>query len=145
MKSIVQLNQEYIKIWLMDCENSSRIGLTILNRLDTMAAIAIIQIPSIYMVTGKSPNSYLCRPIIQATNVPTATPIKQEFKINTNDSYINILAILLFWYPKVNKIPISRLWLTMLIYEVVIREKKLINSTKTSNTLNILVSKLLIF
>lgn len=54
--------------------------------LDTIAATAIIQIPSISIETGKSPNSSLCIPIIQATKVPTATPIMQEFKTNTKDS-----------------------------------------------------------
>lgn len=75
-----------MKIWLMDCENNYLIGFTILSKLDMMAATAMIQIPSIWIETGKSPKSYLCKPIIQATNVPTANPIRHEFKTNTNDS-----------------------------------------------------------
>lgn len=46
----------------------------------------MIHIPSISIKTGKSPNSYLCIPIIQATNVPTATPIMHELRTKTKDS-----------------------------------------------------------
>lgn len=82
----IRTHQEYINIWLIDWENSSVIGLIILSKLESIAAIAIIHIPSISILTGKSPNNSLCNPIIQATNVPTATPIKHEFKTKTNDS-----------------------------------------------------------
>ena len=86
--------QEYMKTWLIDCLNIYDIGLIMLRMLDIMAAAAMIHMPSILMVTGKSPKSYLCRPIIHATKVPTATPIRHEFRTSTYDSYTNILAIL---------------------------------------------------
>lgn len=60
-------------------------GLIMLKILETIAAIAIIHIPSIYMLTGKSANSSLCSPIIQATNIPTTTPMMHEFNTRTKD------------------------------------------------------------
>jgi hypothetical protein len=58
---------------------------------------------------------------------------------------MKILTILLFWYPKVSKIPISVLWLTILIYDVVIKEKKLINKTNTNKILRIFFRRFCIF
>lgn len=81
-------------------------GLMMLRMLETMAAIAMIQMPSTSIVTGKSPKSSRCRPIIQATKVPTAMPIRHELSTSTNDSYMKILTIRNLLYPSVRSMPI---------------------------------------